>query len=417
MLRMWGGMVMRTHARRFLLLRAAGTVLLLSAPLRGTNGHQLIGIGAVQKATAGAGVASARDSTWVLLNPAAIDDLELRLDVSVEMFAPERSIEPEGPDLPALGGQPLANRDAGRSEDTSIFWIPSIGAAIPTADGTFGVGWYGVCGMGVDYHYPRTTIPGFSGQYYDYRTEYAVSKLALAYARPVGGGLTLGIALNLDMAQFRSDMLTSAFTQTKGDFERDTAFGAGFQLGFVQHLGCVAVGGTYISRQWFQEFDRYDDLLGGPLDLPQMVQLGVSWRVHPKLELLTDYKYINWSGVPALGEEPHEGGFGWDDQHVIKVWTVTPRCRLSTGYSYGRSPIDEQIVFANALFPAIVEHHATLGVSFDLTEHSSVHFTYMHAFENTLEDSGKGDMYSQAGAGTEITLVEDTFTLQYSFRF
>lgn len=146
----------------------------------------------------------------------------------------------------------------------------------------------------------------------------------------------------------------------------------------------------------------------------------MSWKAHPRLELLTDYEYINWSGVKALGDEPHEGGFGWEDQHVIKVgavWSVTERCRLSTGYCYGRSPINEEVVFANSLFPAIVEHHVTFGVGFDLTEHSSVQLTYMHAFENTLRDSGKGDMYSRAGRGTEITLEEDTLSVQYSYRF
>lgn len=119
---------MRTRVWSLGALWGGALMLATVGSLHATNGDQLIGIGAVQKATAGAGVASAKDATWVLLNPAAIDDLRLRLDVGLEFFAPERSITPDGPDLEDLGGQPLANRDAGRMEDSSVFWIPFIGA-------------------------------------------------------------------------------------------------------------------------------------------------------------------------------------------------------------------------------------------------------------------------------------------------
>ncbi len=403
---------------RRLLVRVLSVLLTTATAAWATEGHQLIGVGATQKATAGAGVASPKDATWVLLNPAGIATLERRVDAGLELFMPSRSIEARGPGLGMLGGNPLANIGAGRSADHSMFVIPSCGLVLPLETGTFGVGIYGVSGMGVNYTRSRTTVA--AGQRYDRRTEYAVGKLATAYAYPLGEGLFIGGALNLDITRFRSDMLTPAFRQTKGDYAWDTAYGAGFQIGILKQAGDWSFGGTYISRQWFEELEAYDDLLRAPLDLPQMVQAGVAWDANERLELLLDYKFIDWSAIKQLGEAPIDGGFGWDDQHVVKlgaVWQMSERLRLSGGYSYGNSPIDENVVFANSLFPAVVEHHFTIGLGADISESASVQLTYMYVPKNRLTDNGTGDFYSQAGAGTNIELGEHAFLVQYGFKF
>ena len=385
-----------------------------------TDGHQLIGLGAIQKGTAGAGVASGKDATWVLLNPAAIQDLEPRIDVNIEYFAPDRYMEPTGPGLPQLGGASLANSSAGRSSDDDAFYIPSVAIIFPDGEGKWGLGLYAVGGMGVDYDSPRTTVPLMSGESFDSMTEYGVSKLALAYSYPIATDLYVGVQGSLDYARFRTDMATPEFRQTKGNGDWDDSLGAGFQLGILKKFEKLAIGGTYISRQWMESFDQYDDLFIGPLDIPQMVQVGLSYHVIPQVELLLDYKFINWNSVDAIGKDPAQGGFGWDDQNIVKVgvtWDVNDAVTLRTGYSHGNSPIDEEVVFANALFPAVMEDHVTFGASYDLNERSSLHVAYMHAFENILRDSGKGDTYSQAGAGTEISMEEDSVTLQLTHLF
>jgi hypothetical protein len=58
-----------------------------------THGINLIGIGPVQQGTAGAGVASAKDSTWFILNPAGLADIQPSFDLSFQVFAPERSLD------------------------------------------------------------------------------------------------------------------------------------------------------------------------------------------------------------------------------------------------------------------------------------------------------------------------------------
>jgi hypothetical protein len=64
-----------------------------------------------------------------------------------------------------------------------------------------------------------------------------------------------------------------------------------------------------------------------------------------------------------------------------------------------------------------VEAHAMLGFTYKISERSDLHFAYEHAFGNSLTDSGRGDLFSIAGKGTEIYLEEDTFTVQYSLSF
>ncbi len=404
----------RKTGRRRVLLPVVAVALMITAiqTAWATDGHQLIGIGALQEANGGAGVASPKDSTWVLLNPAGIVDLDRRFDFSFEYFRPYRYIEPHGLILP--------NSAAGRMQDDGAFPIPAMGLIFPHGQGAFGVGLFAVNGMGVDYRNSRTIIPRIFGQNFDRRTQYGVMKLSLAYAYKFDNGWALGVSANLDYERFKTDMLTLGFWETSGKNNWDDGFGGGLTVGVYKNWDRWSLGAAYTTPQWVQTFDKYKDLLPDPLDLPQTVQAGVSFKATPDVELLLDYKFINWTGVNQIARAPIQGGFGWKDQHVVKAgvnWTVNPKWTLRSGVSYGNSPITDKAVFANALFPAITELSATAGVSYAITENSDIHFTYEHAFGNTLTDSGKGDLFSLVGKGTKIHLDENCFTVQYSYKF
>lgn len=377
-----------------------------------TDGTQLIGVGALQKGTGGAGVASPQDMTWVLLNPASIIDLGCRLDVNVEVFAPYRTMDPKG----------LFGNVTGESYDDSIFYIPSVGysRACGCGDWAWGLGLYGVSGMGVEYRTSRTILPRLFFQNYDRRTEYSVAALVFGYARDIGDGWTLGVAPRLNFSMFKSDMLTLKFRQADAENGWDTAYGAGMMLGIYKRWERLGIGATYTSRQYMTEFDKYDDLFFESMDLPQSVQAGIAVDISPSLEWVLDYKFINWTGIRQVGNEPITGGFGWEDQHVIKTgltWYATPKWTFRTGGSFANSPIDEEHVFANGLFPATVKDHASIGFSYAINDKSDFHFTYMHAFNNHLTDNGNGDLFSILGKGTEISLRENTFTFEYSYKF
>ncbi len=391
---------------------ALSLVIGFSQKASATDGHQLIGIGVLQEGTGGAGVASPKDSTWVLLNPAGIVGLDRRVDFSFEYFRPYRYVEPHGIVMPNTG--------AGRMGDDGAFPIPAMGAVFPCGQGAFGVGLFAVNGMGVDYRKSRTTIPGLFGQNFDRRTQYGVMKLSLAYAYRFDNGWSVGVGANLDYERFKTDMLTLGFWETAGKNQWDDGLGGGLSLGVYKNWDRWSVGAAYTTPQWVQTFSKYKDLLPNPLDLPQTVQAGVAFKVTPDVELVLDYKFINWTGVYQIARDPIKGGFGWKDQHVVKAgvtWTVNPKWTLRAGASYGNSPITDKVVFANALFPAITELSLTTGVTYAVTENSDIHFAYEHAFGNNMTDSGKGDLFSFVGKGTKIHLDENCFTVGYSYKF
>ena len=373
-------------------------IMCLALTVRATDGHQLAGLGAIQLGTGGAGVASAKDSTWLLLNPAGIVDLERRFDFSFELFAPTRSIDPDGPLF-----LPLSNRWASEMTDNSVFYIPAMGAVFPYQDGAFGVGLFAVNGMGVDYEASRTIIPRVFGRNFDRRTEYGVAKLSLGYGHDFGNGWSIGATASLVHTQFATDMLTLNFWETAGSNGKDYSLGGGITLGVQRKWDSLSIGASYSTPHWISKLNKYKDLLSDPFDLPQMAQVGLAYDITSKLEWVLDYKFIDWSGVRQIGKEPILGGLGWVDQHVVKsglTWQVHPRWSVRVGTSYGNSPIQEDVVFANALFPAIVEAHAMLGFTYKISEYADLHFAYEHAFGNSLMDSGRGDLFSVAGKGT-----------------
>lgn len=378
-----------------------------------TDGTELIGIGALQKGTGGAGVASPQDMTWVLLNPASIIDLGCRLDVNFELFMPYRTIKPRG----------LFGNHTEESYDDNIFYIPSLGysKACGCGDWAWGIGLYGVSGMGVEYRDSRTILPKLTLQNYDRRTRYSVATLGFGYARDLGDGWTIGISPRLNFSMFATDMLTLKFRQVEADNSIDTAYGAGFSLGFYKRWQRFGIGLNYTSRQWMTEYRKYGDLFFESMDLPQNIQTGIAFDITPRLEWVLDYKWINWSGIDQMARDPIKGGFGWKDQHIIKsglTWYATPKWTFRGGVSIALdAPIREEYVFANALFPAVVKHHVSLGVSRVINDKSDVHLTVMHAFNNTLEDNGRGDLFSVLGKGTEISLRETTLTFEYSYKF
>jgi long-chain fatty acid transport protein len=44
-------------------------------------------------------------------------------------------------------------------------------------------------------------------------------------------------------------------------------------------------------------------------------------------------------------------------------------------------------------FPAMVEHHITVGAGFKLTQNLNLDLSYMHAFQNTVESTATNGDY------------------------
>lgn len=380
-------------------------------PARAADGNELPGIGAIQNGTAGAGLASPRDSTWALLNPAAIVDLGKRLDLSLEVLFLTRGATPRGA---AIASNPFA----GHLEDNSPIVVPSFGFAVPLDSGTFASGAFGVQGNSTSYDRPRATLGYLRNG--DRRAELQVAKIPLAYAHRFDNGWALGASLLGIASTFRTDSLTLRLRPTEGDWHYDYGLGIGFQLGVYKRWERWAFGASYTSRQAMQQYKKYGDVIKWNMDWPQKVQAGLAFQATPRLELLADYKFIRWSEVNQLAKPTIQGGLGWDDQHIVKLgmnYRINDSWTLRAGYSHGKSAISNEFVFANALTPAVGEDTVAFGFTRSLNKHSDIHFAYQHTFEVTREESGKGDLFSKLGRGTTAHYEEDAVLLQYSYKW
>ncbi|MDD3275818.1 MAG: outer membrane protein transport protein [Kiritimatiellales bacterium] len=377
---------------------AATLLFAVIANVKATEGINLIGIGPVQQGTAGAGVASAKDSTWLILNPAGLTDVGRQVDASFQYFAPVRTINST-----MSGG-------AGKQTDDSAFFIPSISASFGCCKGEggfVGIGLYGTSGMGVDYAQPRIAGPGG-----DTHTELSIAKMTLTYAQAFDNGLSIGFGPILVLSRFQTDMLNNSFVPQSDDW--DTAVGAGFIVGVNQKIGDkLTIGGSYMSEQFMTEFDEYDTLLDGPLNLPQQLTVGLAYNVRTNLEVVLDYRWIGWDKLDTLGDQ-----FGWEDQNIVKAgvtWGATDRLTLRGGISHGNSPIGENNAFSNSLFPAIMTTHVTCGASYEF-EKFTLHMAYIHALETDVTANGN-DMPGNAGSGTKISMYQNSLTLGASWKF
>ena len=66
-------------------------------------------------------------------------------------------------------------------------------------------------------------------------------------------------------------------------------------------------------------------------------------------------------------------------------------------------------------FPAVVEHHLTAGVGYELGENLVLNLSYMHAFENELSESGTAPDGSSAKLKSKLS--EDSLSLAFTWRF
>lgn len=363
-----------------------------------TDGINLIGIGPVQQGTAGAGVASAKDSTWLLLNPAGLTDVGRQVDASMQYFAPSRKIYSS------------ANPGAGTQRDDSGFVIPALSASLGCCrrdSGYIGIGVYGTSGMGVDYSKPR--VPFSSGDTY---TELSIAKVTLTYAEKFDNGLSLGAGPIFVLSRFRTDMETRQIPPSvKANGSWDGAVGVGFIVGANQRINDkLTIGASYMSEQFMTEFSEYDNLLNGSLNLPQQLTVGLAYDLRDNLEVALDYRWIGWGQLETLGDQ-----FGWENQNIVKAgltWDVNDRFTWRGGISHGNSPIGSEDVFANALFPAIMETHLTTGVSYNF-DNFSLHATYVHALDTELTDNNA----PAAGGGSKISMYQNSLTVGASWAF
>lgn len=350
-----------------------------------TNGMELVGVGAVQRAMGGAGSALPLDSFVITLNPAAMSELPAMFDVSVTYFDPSTEYEATHVNHPALG--PLAGTTVEKSSSYPSSFIPALGVTAPITDRlNLGLAVFGSAGMGVDY---GSGVYG-SGVY----TSFEMMKIVPALSYKISDTFSLGVAVNVDRA-------VMGYEAAGPNHEKDDSLGLGFQVGaYLRPNQEWSLSLAYISQQWFDDFE-FDTSMGKDtmdLDLPQQVVFGVGYRPSDRLRLAADMKWINWSQTMGAGKPStpinHTGQFfdmSWSDQLVFALGAeydlVPGEWKLRAGYNYGKAPLAEDRGFENIAFPALVEHHFTAGVGWSPMENMWINLGAKYAPKVTISGS------------------------------
>ncbi len=404
-------------AGRFRFLRSAicifgfAAVLGFSEVAVATNGMQVIGLGPVMRSMGGAGSALPLDTASIMVNPAGMSELDGRIDFGVVLFVPDS--EYKATHIPYFGGTTVKE-----SSDTGPAPMPCFGLVIPINDKlNFGVGAYGIAGMGVDY-----AASLYGNVVY---TSFEMMKFAPALSYRINDMISIGVALNLDYATLGYNAgLTGLGTIVPHD--KNSQLGYGFQAGvLVKPTNQFSMALSYISKQSFPDFE-FNTTAGKDkldLDLPQNVILGFGYKITPKLRIAADIKWINWDNTMKDGPQytnnsSSSGAWNcnWDNQWVYAIgmeYDATNVIKLRAGYNYGANPLPTGQAFEAIAFPAIQEHHYTAGIGVAMTEKLGLNLGVMYAPEVTMSGANP----AQGIASYETSLSEYSFGIGLSYRF
>ena len=428
------------------LAAVVAAVVLVPMAASATNGYFAHGIGLKAKAMGRGGpvgAPAAQDALAGGSNAGGMAFIGDRLDVGVDLFRPDRGSAISDNANPPVNMAYDAN-------DEQDFFMPELGYSRMLGDNlTLGLTVFGHGGMNTSY---TTPIPLFDGRTEDAESagvDLAQMFIVPSVAMKLNEDHAFGLGVNVVWQRFKADGLANfAATDTLGngmfssspdnvtgnDYASSTGFGV--RAGWMGHFGeMLAVGATYQSRTLMGEFEEYSGLFAedGGFDIPTNYGVGIAVTPMEGLVVAVDVTQILYSEInsianpllPNLGnpETPlgTEGGagFGWEDVTVLKVgvaYDVTPELTIRSGYNYGGQPIPASETLFNMIAPGVVEHHATFGGTYAISDNVEITFAYMHAFENTVEgeDSiipGLPEEGGMGGGEADLTMSQDSFGL------
>lgn len=385
--------------------------IVFSATSYATNGTNLIGIGSTSRSMGGVGIAHPLDPiAAVFANPAAMcfgpycPGSAFNFDGT--LFMPKVDAKVTG-----LSPTPLK-----ADSDRKVYAIPAIGISSPISrDLRFGLAAYGVSGLGVDYR--DTSVPSVN-------TQLMIMKFSPNIAYMINDSLSVGLGLHIDYSSL--------------DLGEGTSFnyGYGVQLGTIfRPTNNIYIGAIYISPQNVDHQNVADlDLDGTKDDLelesPQQAGLGIAFLpLNGKLLIEANARWVNWSDAKGYKD------FDWRDQWVYAIGVqIKPAKNLAlrAGYNYGKNPVKTNDNFDGASvinlqgksvnrfqyeylriigFPAVVEHHVTAGVGYEISKSLILNLGYKHAFKKTIKETGLG------GIELESTLSENALDFGLTWRF
>jgi len=425
-------------------LAAVLSSAVLSSAAFATNGDNMIGVTPASEAMGGIGVGMPIGSIdSVFRNPAWMQT-EKGFTVSFGgiLFMP--SVKARYKDT--------AYGDTGYvSSRADFFTVPEIGITNRISDNlVFGIAAYGVSGMGTDYR-------NKDGRLANMHTTLQFMRIIPAISYKINPNLSIGVGIDLAWGSLDLGAIMCANPPTCDQFYnagggQSSSYGIGGQIGIAYNMNDNIYFGlnyqTPVSMKYKHVFAslppsmtgniyKFEDL---KLTQPQELAFGAGFRPIKDLKIGMDIRWINWSDADGYKQ------FKWKDQWVFAVggeYQVNPSLKLRAGYNYAKSPIRSQsnldmgpmyggisqnhipnftapfsdfdVAWFNLIgFPAITEHHISLGGSYQFTKNFGVDLAYVHAFEKKVESTSVGGA-NAAIVGAKNAQNEIGVALRWSF--
>jgi len=405
-------------------------LLSLAGIASATNGYFTHGYSIKNKALAGAGVALPLDSLAASMNPAGMVFVGTRIDVGLTVFNPNREYTIKGAQSPP----PAFGLTPGTVEsDSEWFLIPAFGFNKMLNDrNSLGISIFGNGGMNTDYDEKTFFLSSPTG------VDLMQLFVAPTYAVKLHPKHAVGISPILAYQSFEAEGL-----KIFGDFGfssnpskltnngHDESFGYGARIGYLgEILTNLFLGASYQTKIYMDEFDDYKGLFAeqGDFDIPSNWTIGLAYKATPALTFVADVQTIYYSDVDAISNplltnlfrsklgKDNGAGFGWDDMTVFKCgvqWQSSEDWIWRGGFSYGEQPIPDSEVLFNILAPAVIEYHATLGVTKKIGNNHELDFTLMRAFPKEVQGPNALDPQQTI----KLKMDQWEFSVGYSYKF
>lgn len=236
--------------------------------------------------------------------------------------------------------------------------------------------------------------------------------------------------------------LTAPNNLTNND--KEWSYGAGIQIGGLWKVNpMVNIGLSYRSKVYMTKLDSYSDLFanGGEFDIPAVGNIGLTLKPNDKLTIALDVQEIWYSQVDAIGNSnqlaakcdvmgqfggtydpsyclggSNGAGFGWSDQTVIKFgvqYAVNPEWTVRGGYAHATQVIKGSEVPFNALAPAVIQEHWTLGLTKKIGKSYEITGWAIYSPEETVS----GSSAFTAGSNPSISMKQYEVGVGFSWLF
>lgn len=407
-----------------------------------TNGYFSHGYGMKAKGMGGAATAVTGDTFGGANNPATMVWAGDRLDVGVDWFSPIRAAERAGS---------TTGLSSSADSDSNHFQIPEFGFnKMLNSNLSLGVTVYGNGGMNTNYPdgvlssatcgaFPGGTTTNSNMLCGTGRLGVDLSQLIVAptLAYKINPNHSIGISPLFGYQRFKAEGL-SAFSSLSSDSTNltnrgyDNAHGWGVRVGYFGQMNeGYSVGVSYATKINMSKLDKYKGLFAeqGDFDIPANFNAGFAGKLTPNLLVAVDFQYIAYSKVNSVGNPStnavslgsNDGrGFGWDDVRVVKLGLehkYSNNMTLRGGLSFANNPIQGRDVTFNILAPAVIENHATLGMTYNFGKTSELTVSYMHGFSNSVSGTSLFTALGANGGTEKIEMYQNSLGVSYGMKF